>query len=223
MISGIIFDIDGTILDSMPIWNNLSSRYLLSLGIEPASDLDDVMYSKTMNEGIAYLKNHYELNLSEKQIECGIIELLNKFYSEEVQLKAGAETFIKKLADLNIPMILATSGDKNMAECALRRLSLLDYFKAVLDCNEMNTNKSEPYIFFKAAEILKGSELEVHETCNYVVVEDFLTAILTAKAVGFTTIAIKDDSSKKYWEELEIHSDFFIKSFDELKLDMLIR
>jgi len=88
MIRGAIFDLDGVLLDSMAIWNDLGARYLRRQGIAPEAGLNAILFSMSMEQGAAYLKGHYPLNGSEAEILNGIQDMLRDFYYDEVPAKA---------------------------------------------------------------------------------------------------------------------------------------
>ena len=94
IITGAIFDIDGTLIDSMKIWDNLGERYLLKLGIQPENNLSKVLYPMTLNESCLYLKNHYSLTYSTDKIEQDLLKILNDFYYFEVPSKKGVNNFL---------------------------------------------------------------------------------------------------------------------------------
>lgn len=106
-IHGVIFDVDGTLLDSMVIWEEAAVRYLNSLGLEPEENLSEKIMTMSMEEGADYLIDHYGVSLTRTQILDGIRELIRGFYEDEVQLKPGVEQVIKLLASKGIPMILS--------------------------------------------------------------------------------------------------------------------
>ena len=97
-IHGAIFDVDGTLLDSMVIWEEAAVRYLHSLGFEPEENLSEKIMTMSMEEGADYVIAHYGVNLTRKEILDGIRELIRGFYEDEVQLKPGVEQVIKLLA-----------------------------------------------------------------------------------------------------------------------------
>ena len=85
-IHGAIFDVDGTLLDSMVIWEEAAVRYLNSLGLEPEENLSEKIMTMSMEEGADYLIDHYGVSLTRTQILDGIRELIRGFYEDEVQL-----------------------------------------------------------------------------------------------------------------------------------------
>jgi len=185
-----IFDLDGTLLDTMEIWNELGARYLVSLGITPKEGLCEVLYPMTLEESCAYLKRHCIPDFSEENIYRGIMRLLGRFYREEAPLKKGADRLLGTLSRLGIPMAAATSGDRELAEAALKRLGILGCFRAVLTCSELETSKHEPKIYHAAAELLGTLP---HETAVF---EDALYAAETAAEAGFFTFGVYDRSAE---------------------------
>lgn len=111
IITGAIFDIDGTLIDSMKIWDNLGERYLLELGIQPEANLSKILYPMSLNESCIYLKKNYSLTYSTNKIKQDLLKILNDFYYFEVPSKKGITSFLTTLKKLNIPMVLATSGN----------------------------------------------------------------------------------------------------------------
>lgn len=215
-IQGAIFDIDGTILDSMPIWQDVAARYLRSIDVVPEDQLGEIVFSMTIQEGCHYIRRHYHLQFTEEEIEAGILELIKRFYYDEVVAKQGAAEFIQTLASHNIPMVLATTGDEELAEAALRRLGLWEYFSKLLTCGAYHTNKGEPLIFELAQRQLEdvfGTQLRRE---RIFVFEDSLKAIRTSKQMGFTVVGIADDASKTDWKTICYVSDFFCDSLDDL-------
>lgn len=197
-VKGAIFDIDGTLLDSMGIWEHLSSDYLKSKGIEPSEDVDAILYNMTFEEGCVYLKEHYESDKSEKEIAAGISSVLEDFYLYKVKAKPMAVKLVKSLYERKIPMVLATTGDERLAQKALERLGLFRYFKALLSCGALNTSKREAKIYVAA---LKQIGYDISEKDVYVF-EDSLTAVRTAREAGFTVVGIYDEASENEQEEI---------------------
>lgn len=222
---GVIFDIDGTLIDSMIVWDKISEDFVREQGKEPELGLNKIVYTMTVDEGCRYMQEHYYPEKSVQEIKDGLIKKLADFYFNEVQLKPGAKKLIETLAKNNIPMVLATTGDTKLSKGALERLGVLKYFKAILSCNDLNTTKGEPDIFYKAIEILSNSKIDsaqVHKfTKDFVVVEDSLKAIKTTAKAGFQTIAVKDNAAKSSWAELKTEADYFLDSLEEITFDKI--
>lgn len=209
-IKGAIFDIDGTLIDSMPIWNDLGARYLRSRSVEPELGLGEILYTMTIEEGVHYLHEHYALPESEAEIRAGLMRELEQFYREEVPLKAGARELVTRLHVAGIPMMLASIGDRELEEAALTRLGIRQYFQDMLLCEDYHTTKRESVIYLKCAEAL-GLEPQ-----DIVVFEDLLQAIRSANRAGFRTVAVYDDASSKDYEIMTREADLSIRSLLEI-------
>ena len=108
-IKGVIFDIDGVLLDSMRIWKDLGERYLKSRGKEPKEGLSDILFSMSMEEGAAYLRDHYLSDETSETIGEGLQGMLRDFYYYEVRTKEGAEELLETFEGKGIRMMAATS------------------------------------------------------------------------------------------------------------------
>ena len=124
MIRGAIFDIDGTLIDSMPLWEDLGARYLRSLGKIPESGLSDILFPMTIPEGVHYIKSRYRLQKTEEKIWKELKETAKTFYREEVSLKAGAKTLLDFFSRHEITMMLATIGEPELVQAALISLKV---------------------------------------------------------------------------------------------------
>jgi len=227
-IKGAIFDIDGTLLDSMPIWADICTRYLRSKGIgDIENNLDEKAYYMTFEEGCIYLKEHYSLKESLREIKNQISEMIRNFYYYDVQPKSGVIEFVNLLYDNNIPMVLATTGDEDLSSHALKRFGIFDKFSKLITCGSLNTTKSENRIFDEAKRVIeevysKADSNFGHEKAisldykDIFVFEDSLTAIRTTNRMGFSIIGIRDLYSQNDWEEIKNLSNMFIDSLKEL-------
>lgn len=207
MIKGIIFDVDGTLLDSMHIWSELGKRYLDSVGLEAKPGLEKILFPMSLDESSEYLKAEYNLSDSVEQITEDTIKILTDFYRYEASPKPGAVAFIKKMQSKNIPMVIATSGDRRILDTALERLSVTDCFAGILTCSELKTNKRVPTIYLQAAEVL-GTVPE--ETAVF---EDVLHAVKAARSAGFIVYAVEDDSSAADRSQLREMADYYLRDF----------
>ena len=118
MSTGFIFDVDGTILDSMGIWMNVGELYLKDMGIKAESNLGEILFEMTMNEGAEYIQKKYNLNLTTEEICTGINNRVYKFYEKEAMPKPKVIDFIEQAYENKIPMTIATSTDRPMIEAA---------------------------------------------------------------------------------------------------------
>ena len=215
MIKGAIFDVDGTILDSMPFWHNVGRQYVESLGINPEDGLSDKVFALSLNDGAKFINEHYGLNKTKEEIISGITNIVADSYRNEIPLKGGAGQFLKKLHAANIPMCVATAGDASYLEETFKRLEIDGIFRGIFTCTQFDTNKNEPYIYLKAAECLGCNINEIY------VFEDAYNAAKTAKDAGFNVVGVYDRTYDKFSEELKKISDIFIRDFYDDRLNCL--
>lgn len=201
MIRGAIFDVDGTLLDSMPIWSDVGARYLRAIGMEPQPGLGDILMPLTLEEGAAYLQETYHLPQSREEIRSGVLGVIARFYREEAQLKPGMRELVEELSGKEISLALATTSDRELIIAALTRTGIFSRFQSLLTATELHTTKNQPLIYQEAARLLGTAP---GETAVY---EDAIHALRTAKAAGFYTIGVYDATAAAHWPEIQALAD----------------
>lgn len=206
-----IFDMDGTLLDSMHIWREMGPRMLRAEGIEPAPDLHETLKPMTLRQAAAYCKETYQMSPSVEEIIALIEHQIDHFYASEVRAKPGVQKFLSILKMEGVWMYVATATDRPLAEKALRHAGLADYFRGILTSGEVGSGKQEsPEIYERAMRRLRSNKKDT------VIFEDALHAIRTAKAAGFRVCAVYDDSAKDEQAEIRSLADTYITSFEEM-------
>ena len=185
-IKGVIFDVDGVLLDSMEIWTDLGARYLRSLGREPEEGLAEILFSMSMEQGAEYLKEHYSLDLTPDMITDGLRDMLRDFYFYEVGAKPGAAALMKRFREEGVRMTAATSSPEEHVRRALERNGLLGYLDRIFTVAELGVSKHSPDIFDAAAGSMGTARDET------LVFEDSLYALRTAAKAGFHTAGVFD-------------------------------
>ena len=206
MIKGAIFDLDGTLIDSMFIWDVLGKDYLKSFGIEPKENLTEIFKTFTIEQAAKYYRNNYGIKLSIQEIIEGINNMVAEIYQTKVILKPGVSDFLKRLQRAGVKMCVATVTDRPIVEDVLKRLNVRGYFSEIFTCAEVGFSKETPDIYRQA---LKHLGTEKAET---VVFEDVLHALKTAKDDGFKVAAVYDAHEPKQDKIKEI-SDYYITDF----------
>ena len=205
---GAVFDVDGTLLDSMSIWHQATIRWLARIGRKAEEDLDRVLFPMTIEEGAVYLCERYGLSESPEEVKEGILSLIRDFYEKEVLPKPGAGLFLARLKERGISMALASTNDRELIWPALTRLGLSGYFSFLLTAGETGEGKRGPGLFLEAARRL-GTRPE--ETFVF---EDALYAVRAAGQARFLTVGVYDAGSEADQEALRKESQIYLPGLD---------
>lgn len=205
-----IFDMDGTLIDSMSAWRNLGKDYLKGKGIKAPENLNDIIISMSMAESANYFREEFGIKDSVRQITIDINQLIENKYKYEISIKPFAREYLLKLKEEGVAMCVATASPVKLAEIALRRLGILEYFSFVVSCDDACLGKNKPDVYYLALEKMNGN---IKDTVIY---EDADYALKTAKKAGFYTIGVYDESAEKSKEEMRLLCHEYIESFQSL-------
>lgn len=209
MLKGAIFDFDGTIVDSMYIWENIAADYLKSLGIKPKENINQVLEKLSLKEAAEYYRTNYGVGLSKEQIIFGINEMIKEFYRTKVNLKKGVAEYLEYLSGKNVKMCIATLTDKEIVKETLHRLGIAEYFSKVFTCSK--TGKTKPDIYRTALSNLGTKKEETY------VFEDAFYAAETAKKDGFYVVGVYDEYERNREKMMSV-CDMYISDFKEARL-----
>lgn len=201
-----IFDFDGTLFDSMYIWDTIGEDYLRSLGIEPKENLNEIFKNMSLHQAASYYRNEYGVTLSVEDIMEGVNARIGHFYRDEVMPKRGAAEFLSFLGEKNVKMCIATATDRHLVESALERCGGREYFKEIFTCTSVGHGKDEPLIYREAMKFLDADRRST------IIFEDAFYAVETAKKDGFITAAVFDPYEKNSQEIREL-ADFYLTDF----------
>ena len=208
MIEGAIFDLDGTLLDSMFIWDTIGEDYLRALGKEPHENLKETFMTLTLEEAAEYYRKNYGVTLSVQEIVDEVNSMVEETYRTKVTLKPGVREYLAWLIENGVRMCVATVTDRYLAEETLERLGVRHNFSEIFTCAAVGCGKEQPIIYQKALEHL-GTEKR-----NTFVFEDMLFALNTAKADGFPTVGVYDRHENSQ-DELKGLADYYILDFTD--------
>lgn len=208
-IEGAIFDMDGTLLDSMNMWKNVGSSYVRMKGKVPEADLDEIIKDMSFLESARYIKVHYQFEEDIEAMMDEVNQMVKENYQGKIQEKPFVKEFLERLRDKGIPMCVATATDESLVKVCLKRLGLLEYFKEIFTCRNVGAGKEQPDIYEAALHRL-GTLKE-----KTFVFEDVLHAVKTAKQAGFPVAALYDESSREDWKEIMGLADISAVSMGE--------
>ena len=209
-IEGAIFDLDGTILDSMFIWNDIGYKFLEMKNIQVPPGADKQFTQMSLQQAAEYYIEHFDNTATIESIINDINMLVEGFYFYEVLKKDGVKEFLEYLKNRGVKMCIATATDKYMVEKALERNGLLHYFSDIFTCNGVGAGKDTPVIYDKALEHL-GTPKQ-----NTFVFEDAFYAIKTANTARYNLVGIKDVSEPEDVEVIKEHCQIFINDYSEI-------
>ncbi|MGM0378651.1 MAG: HAD family hydrolase [Bacillota bacterium] len=206
----VIFDLDGTLIDSMWIWEEIDIKFLEKRNIEFKDDLQSDIEGMSFTETAIFFKEKFKLDDSIEKIKKEWNELAYKYYKNKIPLKSGVLSYLKLLKSKNIKIGIGTSNSRLLAELVIDQKNIKEYFEVLITSCDVNKGKPSPDVFLKVSKDLKVSP----EEC--LVFEDTLAGIKAAKSAGMDVIGVFDELSKENKKIIENISEKYIYSFEEL-------
>lgn len=202
-VQGAIFDLDGTLTDSMYIWNEAPKALVRRYGGQAPEDLAAELKQMGRREASAYLKERFRLSGTVEELMEGINDLVAEEYRLRVPMKPGADQLLARLAEEGIPCCIATASEDWQAQAAMERLGLWKYFRFAVSCIQYG-GKTRPDIYLEAARRL-GTD-----PARTVVFEDALHAAQTAHDGGFPVCGVYDASAEADQAALRALADWYV-------------
>lgn len=206
----VLFDLDGTLVDSMWMWKDIDIAYLGRYGIALPENLQKTIEGMSFTETAVYFKETWNLPRSVEEIKADWIAMSLKKYQEEVTLKPFALPFLRYLRDNGIRTGIATSNGREMAEGCLRALGVRSLIDVLATGCEVAHGKPAPDIYLYVAEKLETKP----QAC--LVFEDVPAGIAAGRAAGMTVCAVQDAFSAGMEAEKRALSDCFIEDYSEV-------
>lgn len=198
---------DGTLTDTMHIWDTAAGAFLMMRGIEPYDY--HVFRHMGYRAGVRYMIEEYKLPLTYDEIMAELMKILEYYYVNVAQAKPGVKDFLEAMKNKGVKMCIASATNQYLVEACLKRNGIYDYFCKVYSTVEENTTKFDPYIFDLAKEYMGADE-------NTFIFEDALYAIKTARKAGYKVIAVEDYSDEEQRDEIKELSDYYITDYSQI-------
>ncbi|MEE1243839.1 HAD family hydrolase [Frisingicoccus sp.] len=209
-VKAVLFDLDGTLVDSMSMWKDIDVAYLQKFHLPVPKTLQQDIEGLSMYQTAVYFKKTFGIPDSLDEIQNTWNEMAYEAYTCTVPLKPAVKEFLDFLKEKNIPCGIATSNSRVLTEAILKAHQIEKYFSAVVTGDEVTKGKPDPQVYLTAAKKLQVEP----EAC--LVFEDIPFGIMSGKQAGMTVCAVEDVYSMKDREEKMRLADFYIKSYEEL-------
>ncbi|MCC8123023.1 MAG: HAD family phosphatase [Oscillospiraceae bacterium] len=207
-----IFDLDGTLLDSMDVWEKIDAEFLTRRGLAVPSDYAQAVGSRSFPEAAQYTIERFGLPDSVNDVLLEWKNLALYAYGNTVPLKPHAREYLEALKARGVKLGIATSLSADLYEPALRNHGIMDLFSVICSTDEVQFGKTKPDVFLLAAEKLGLAPGEC------AVFEDILPAIKSAKQAGMTVYGVYDESSKDCWALIQKIADGVLLDFQNAPL-----
>ncbi len=205
-IKGAIFDMDGTVLDSMQEWETMRVEFLKQRGFAVEESLAKKLLDMTLAQSAVYLKENYVMEESLEDILESFQSVMRTHFERGLPPKAGIVDFLEYLRAQGVPCCIASATDPELVELALERSGVRRYFDAIFSTKTVGRSKKYPDIFDLACTHM-GTDKE-----HTWVFEDAAYALKTAAAAGFPTVAVYDRYEPSQ-DELRAHAKIFFPDF----------
>lgn len=205
---GVIFDCDGTLLDSLDMWGQLEADMCERAGVELTKELGDLLTTLTLPESAAWFHQQGYLG-SAQEVADEMYAYLMDYYEHRAQAKPGAVELVRSLHERGVKLTLASSTPHAQLEAAVRGMGLQDCFMAIVSTDDVGAPKRQPKIYEHCRQIM-GTSLE--DTWG---VEDATYALCTLKEAGYKAVGIFDRDVSGTWDDISRLADIAIRSWSD--------
>ena len=207
----VIFDMDGTLIDSMRYWRTIGQEYLEAHAIPgDHTELLQRVENMSMLESAELFQQEFDLPDTPYEIAEEMEDMIAMHYLTDIELKPGAAEYLRRLREDDVWLCVATATPTPLAHACLERLGVADCFAFIVSCDDVGAGKTRPDIFLECAWRFGAEPFEI------AVFEDAHYAARTAKSLGFYVIGVYDADSADRWDEMQQICDETITGWDEL-------
>lgn len=209
-IEAVIFDLDGTLIDSMWMWHSIDEIYLNRFGLTVPDTLQKNIEGMSFSETAFYFKNTFGIKDSVEKMKTDWNEMATDMYTKEVKLKKGAKEILTLLSQNKIKTGIATSNSRELTQLVLKALNINDCFETIVTGCDVTSGKPNPDIYLLAADKLKVMPVRC------LVFEDIPNGIIAGKKANMKVCAVDDLYSKNIEQRKRKLADYFINDFNEV-------
>ena len=211
-IQAVLFDLDGTLVDSMWVWRDIDIAYLGKFGLTLPESLQAEIEGKSFTETAVYIKERFDIPDSIEEMKAAWNRMAFDKYTHEVPLKKGAREFLNHCKEKGIRLGIATSNSRELVDNIIRVHGLSDYFTGVVTGCEVERGKPSPDVYLEAARRCGV------EPSACLVFEDIIPGIMAGRAAGMKVCAVEDDYSLPQEMEKRRLADYYIKDYYDINL-----
>lgn len=208
-----LFDCDGTLLDSMPMWINLATDVMASYGVDLPREAERETASMSHEDAAKFYADTFLNGVGAEELAKKFSATLEENYSERLALKPHVREVLDALRERGVPMAVASSTDAYLLEMCLKRLGLRDYFLFVQTVDNSGHSKNSDAYFKLACEKLGCAPEDV------LFFDDALYALERARKNGLVTVAVQDDTQMDHDAEIHAAGNYYINDFSKIKID----
>lgn len=209
---GIIFDLDGTLVDSGHVWHDVDLKFMAKRGLELPEDYCKAVSTMNLNQAAVYTKEKFGFPESTEEIAREWLDMVKKEYAHNIFIKNGVKDFLFRLKEKGVKIALATASSKELYEAVLRNNQVYDYFDFFASTEQVKRGKGFPDVYEFACE---GLGLKPEDCAVF---EDIIEGVKAAKEGGFTAVACLDSGYIADWEEMKQTADFWFEDYNGLKV-----
>ena len=209
---GVIFDMDGTLINSGHVWQDVDIRFMKKRGLTLPEDYFKVVSTMNFNQAAVYTKELFGLRETVEEISDEWLSMVQGEYAHNIFIKEGADAFLKALKEKGVKIALATASSKALYEAELKNNRIYDYFDFFATTEQVERGKGFPDVYEFAC---KGLGLK---PIDCAVFEDIVEGVKAAKDGGFASVACLDKQYIADWEQMKKIADFYFESYKTLKV-----
>lgn len=213
---GVIFDCDGTLIDSMDAWRDLEGELGRRAGAELTSEDRQTLCTLNIPESAQYFHDRFGLGASGDEVVGMMDEIMLDFYGNRAVARPGALAFIEGLARHGVVMSVASSSPKPYLEAGLACAGIAPYLEAVVSVEDVHSNKRNPKVYDHTRDLM-GTSTSL--TWGF---EDAIYAVRTLARAGYGTVGVYDHDLSGTWGQLSAEADLAIRSFEDLDAERFL-